>query len=372
MTEPTRPDPFAEIRLTTLHATRGANFWLSRPVTRMDLTVGAYEDISSADVPGVRDALMRAMPGLVEHRCSIGERGGFLLRLARGTYAPHITEHVALELQTMAGHDVGYGRTRGGDVEDEYTLVFEHMHESVGLRAAAFALEVVQRAFAGTLESVDHMVAELRALAATPDTPDVRQDVLCVVSGGVHRSDARALIAQRRGGRDDLVVDVSPSFVLQAGLPFSRTEIAVITDLALVDVPARYQDEERARRLASVVYDALPRRGVAIVPASEWDLQDKARDEDCRVAVFSGEDDITRKDKRNARAAAWPEKGRIVMELRDERHDLGALRTDRAVIAQVAAALAAVTLDELAPDARRAPALPDSSDTEHREGAHVA
>ena len=369
MTEPGRPDPFAEIRLTTLHSTRGANFWLSRPVTRMDLTVGAFEDISSADVPGLREALWRAMPGLVEHRCSIGERGGFLVRLARGTYAPHITEHVALELQTMAGHEVGYGRTRGGDVDDEYTLVFEHIHEAVGMRAAAFALEVVQRAFAGTLESVDHMVAELKALAATQDVPDIRQRVLCAVSGGRLRADVRTIIAERRQCPEDLVVDVSPAYVLQAGLPFSRTEIAVITDLDLVDVPERYQDEERARRLASVVYDALPRRGIAIVPAAEWDLQDKARDEDCRVAVFSGEDDITRKDKRNARAAAWPAKDRILVELRDERHDAGPLVPDRPPAAQVAAALAAFTLEELVPDARPTPTLPEP---DHREGTRVA
>ena len=369
MSEPTRPDPFSEIRLTTLHATRGANFWLSRPVTRIDLTVGAYEDISSADVPGVREALMRTMPGLVEHRCSIGERGGFLVRLARGTYAPHIAEHVALELQTMAGHAVGYGRTRGGDVEGEYTLVFEHVHEAVGIRAAAFALEVVQRAFAGTLDSVDHMVAELRALAATPDTPDVRQDVLCAVSGGTGRALARSLIAGRRGGPDDLVVDVSPSFVLMAGLPFSRAEIAVITDADLTDVPDRYQDEERARRLVSVVYDALPRRGIAIVPADEWDLQDKARDEDLRVAVFSGRDDITVKDKRNARAAAWPVRERIVAELRDELHDLGPLRPDHPAAPQVAAALAVLTLDELAPGTRPVPTLPEP---EPREGARAS
>src|SRR5512132_2337185 len=90
------PDPFSTIRMTTLHAPRGANFWSSRPVTRMDLRVGAYDDISSCDAgPGFTDALVAAMPGLVEHRCSIGERGGFIMRLRRGTYAPHVIEHVA-------------------------------------------------------------------------------------------------------------------------------------------------------------------------------------------------------------------------------------------------------------------------------------
>src|SRR5688500_18975166 len=138
--------------MTALHATRGANYWSRLAITRMDLTVGAYEDISSADVPGVTSALVAAMPGLRDHRCSIGEPGGFIIRLKRETYLPHIVEHVALELQGMIGHDVGYGRTRGGDAPGEYTLIFEHLHEAVGLRAAALALDTVQGAFAGTLD----------------------------------------------------------------------------------------------------------------------------------------------------------------------------------------------------------------------------
>src|SRR5687768_16597673 len=174
--------------MTTLHATRGANFWSSRPVMRMDLSVGAYEEISSADVPGFTEALLAAMPGLVEHRCSIGERGGFVMRLRDGTYAAHIVEHVALELQTMIGHDVGYGKTRGGDIDGEYTMVFEHKHESVGLRAAALALETVQSAFAGTLSGVDHAVAELAALAATANVPRLHQNVLCGITGGSNRA----------------------------------------------------------------------------------------------------------------------------------------------------------------------------------------
>lgn len=186
-----------EIRMTTLHATRGANFWSTRPIMRMDIAVGAYEDISSADVPGFCDALISAMPGLEEHRCSIGERGGFIIRLRDGTYAAHIVEHVALELQTMIGHDVGYGRTRGGDIDEEYTLVFEHFHESVGLRAAALALETVQQAFAGTLNGVTHAVAELKSLAATPGVPPIQQHVLCGITGGSDRAATRNEIVRR-------------------------------------------------------------------------------------------------------------------------------------------------------------------------------
>src|SRR6188472_4044648 len=104
--------------------------------------------------------------------------------MRRGTYAPHIIEHVALELQTMMGHDVGFGKTRGGDVEGEYTLVFEHFHEQVGLRAAALALETVQRAFDGELTSVDAAVAELEAIGEAPDVPRPHVRVVCGITGG--------------------------------------------------------------------------------------------------------------------------------------------------------------------------------------------
>src|SRR4051812_10618719 len=193
----THDDAATEIRMTMLLATRGKNFWSLRPVTRMDLQVGAFDEISSAEAGGTTDRLVGAMPGLVEHRCSIGERGGFITRLRRGTYAPHIIEHVALELQTMMGHDVGFGRTRGGDVDGEYTLVFEHRHEQVGLRAAALALEAGQQAFDGTLETVEPAVAELRAIAETPDTPPLHGRVLCGITGGDHRAEAQQALRER-------------------------------------------------------------------------------------------------------------------------------------------------------------------------------
>src|SRR3954447_4003230 len=180
------PSPYDEIRLLGLRTLRGANFWSRRPVTRMDVAPGAYDDVSSAQVAGVTTALLEALPGLWEHRCSIGERGGFVTRLRRGTYAPHIAEHVGLELQLMMGHDVGYGRARGGDRPGEYTVVLEHLHAAVGLRAAALALEMVRRAFAGELERAlaDAAVAELAALAAEPDEPRPRPRATPAPPGG--------------------------------------------------------------------------------------------------------------------------------------------------------------------------------------------
>ena len=335
--------------MTTLHATRGANYWSRLAITRMDLTIGAYENISSADVPGVTSALVDAMPGLRDHRCSIGEPGGFIIRLKRGTYLPHIVEHVALELQGMIGHDVGYGRTRGGDQPGEYTLIFEHIHESVGLRSAALALEIVQNAFAGKLTSVDHAVAELAALAETPGVPPLLQRVLCGITGGQHRGETRDELVRLGFSGPELIVDVSPSYMLQAGLPYSRSDIAIILDADIRDVPDRYQEKERAGRLVSVVADAVPDGGIVIVPAKEWDIQDRVRDAGCRVAIFATDDNVTGKDKKVARASATVEGRRIMIEQLDSVVEAGWLHEGTSVEAQVAATLAAFTLNELQP-----------------------
>lgn len=343
------PDPKSEIRMKTLHSTHGANYWSRLPITRMDLNIGAYENISSADVAGFTKSLVDAMPGLRDHRCSIGEPGGFLIRLKRGTYCAHIVEHVALELQGMIGHEVGYGRTRGGENTGEYTLIFEHRHEAVGLRAAALALEIVQSAFTGTLISVDYAVAELRALAETSRKPPVIQHVLCGITGGNHRTETRDEMVRLGFDGNELIVDVSPGYLLQAGLPYSRSDIAIILNSDLTDVPERFRDRRRADRLVSVVADAVPEGGIVIVPAKSWEIQDLVRDAGCRVAIFATDGDVTAKDKKVARASATVDGRRILVEEIDRSFELGWVHDRAPIDAQVAAALAAFTLKELQP-----------------------
>lgn len=338
--------PATEIQLTGLHSLRGANFWSQRPVTRLDLVVGKYDEISSADVPGVLESLRGAMPGLIEHRCSIGQRGGFLQRLARGTYAPHIIEHVALELQVMAGLEVGYGKTRGGDVPGEYTVVFEHHHEQAGLRAGALALEIVQRAFAGTLDGVDYAVREVRALLETPDAPTLRQRVLCGITGGGPRHETREEMVRRGLSDADLVVDISPAYLLQAGLPYARSEMAIILDADLSDVPERYREAEPAQRLVGVLADCVRRDGVVIAPAKEWEIQDYAREQRCRVAIFSADDDVTVRDQRVACAVGLVRDRRIVIQTYERTVDGGPLLDGVPIAAQVAAQLAMFAIQE--------------------------
>jgi hypothetical protein len=260
------PDPRAEIRLLSLRALRGPSFWARRPVVRMDVAPGAYDEISSADAPGFTDALVAALPGLREHRCSVGEPGGFVRRLRDGTYAPHIAEHVGLELQASMGHEVGFGRARGGDRPGEYTVVLEHRHTGVGLRAAELALEVVRRAFAGTLDGVEGEVEELRAIAAGEDLPPLRGSVACAVTGGGDLQRFRTELAALCGDARPTVAALTPAFLLHAGLPYATSKVAVILDCDVTGVPPRYAEAAMARRLLAVMADGVPPGGAVVVP----------------------------------------------------------------------------------------------------------
>lgn len=280
------PDPFTEIRLVSLHALRGANYWSPGRVTRMEVDLGAYDDISSADAPWMIERLTAVLPGLVEHRCSRGRRGGFLERLRDGTYAAHITEHVALELQLLIGHTVGFGRTRGNGEPAGYSVVIEHLHEGVGLRAAPLALDVVRRAFADTLESVEPALAELRDAAETVDAPPPRERVRCAITGGSARAEARAALAERGVAPASAIIEVAPGDVLAYGLSYGQSDVAIILDAELTDVPPQYRDPERAARLVATVADAVPRHGTVVAPATANLVHDFVRDAGRTVTRF--------------------------------------------------------------------------------------
>jgi cyanophycin synthetase len=130
----------------------------------------------------------------------------------------------------------------------------------------------------------------------------------------------------------------------------------VILDAAPVDVPERYRETDRARQLVSVVADGVERNGIVVCPAKEWEVQDRARDAGCRVAVFSTADDVTERDTRVAHAVALVRGGRIVFEQGGLAEDGGALRDGVPAAAQVAGALAVRSLEELRPEVLRADA----------------
>src|SRR5690348_1641247 len=99
---------------------RGPNIWTNYPCVEAFVDLGEYKDSPSTDLPGFNGRLMSYLPSMIEHRCSVGERGGFFQRLRRGTYLGHILEHVAIELHALAGVEIGFGRTRETSQEGLY------------------------------------------------------------------------------------------------------------------------------------------------------------------------------------------------------------------------------------------------------------
>ena len=101
-----------DLDIRDIHILRGPNIWANYPVLEAWVDLGGLNDASSEEVSGFNERLKSWLPGMIEHRCSEGVRGGFFQRLDRGTYPAHVLEHVTLELQTLAGHKVGYGKAR--------------------------------------------------------------------------------------------------------------------------------------------------------------------------------------------------------------------------------------------------------------------
>ncbi|MEK7226918.1 MAG: ATP-grasp domain-containing protein, partial [Bacteroidota bacterium] len=97
-------------------------------------------------MPGFRERLEKLFPTMIEHRCSEATRGGFFMRVDEGTWMGHVIEHIALELQTLAGMDVGFGRTRTpeGEKEGVYYVVFSYMEEDAGVYAAKASVNIAQ------------------------------------------------------------------------------------------------------------------------------------------------------------------------------------------------------------------------------------
>ena len=147
-------------------ALRGPNIWSRQPALEVWVDLGPLKDTSSEQIPGFNDRLMSWLPSLIEHRCSVGERGGFFQRLRRGTYLAHILEHVTLELQTLAGTPVGFGRARETHVEGVYKVAIRYQEESLG-RAC---LETARRlCLAAVYDLPFEIAAELKPLRELAD-----------------------------------------------------------------------------------------------------------------------------------------------------------------------------------------------------------
>ena len=214
------------MKILEIKALRGPNYWsVRRPkLIQMKLDLEEMEDRPTNTIPGFLERLDKLMPSLYEHRCSELKPGGFYERVTEGTWMGHVIEHLALELQTLAGMDTGFGRTRGTGVTGEYYVCFSYLEEDAGIYAARASVNIAQALTDDKPYSLDEDIMRMREIrentrlgpstgcivdeAAKRGIPYIRlnKHSLVQLGYGIHQKRIRATIASTTG---NIAVDIA-------------------------------------------------------------------------------------------------------------------------------------------------------------------
>ena len=315
---PTPSGPAApDLRILETRVYRGPNVWSYERAIHLVVDLGVLEGYPTDTLPGFTEALLEHLPGIRQHTCSLGYAGGFVERLEKGTWLGHVAEHVALQLQTEAGHDLRRGKTRMVKGKPGvYNVIYGYADETVGLAAGELAVRLVNHLvqaeegfdFAAELDgflrraqrvafgpSTQAIIDE----AVSRDIPWIRLNSASLVQlgQGVHAQRIRATMTSRTGA---LAVDVASdkdltgTLLAAAGLPTPKQEV----------VRTRSGAIEAARRIGFPVVvkplDGNHGRGVCLDLQSVEDV-DKAFDiaqEESRRGSIVVESFVTGKDYR--------------------------------------------------------------------------
>ena len=155
------------MKILKIQALRGPNIWsiTRKKLIQMRLDLEDLEEKPTNKIPGFRERIEALIPSMIDHRCSEGCKGGFFQRVDRGTWMGHVIEHIALEIQTLAGMDVGFGRTRETKTPGVYNVVFNYIEEKVGLYAAEAGVRIAEALIEGVpydLQADIKMMREIR------------------------------------------------------------------------------------------------------------------------------------------------------------------------------------------------------------------
>ncbi|MEC9159972.1 MAG: cyanophycin synthetase [Bacteroidota bacterium] len=139
------------MKIIDIKTMKGPNYWSVRRhnLTVMVLDLEEMEQFPTNKIDGFGERLEKMFPSMYTHRCSVGKAGGFFQRVKQGTWMGHVIEHIALEIQTLAGMDCGFGRTRGYGEEGVYFVVFNHMVGKVGRYAAKASFRIAEALISG-------------------------------------------------------------------------------------------------------------------------------------------------------------------------------------------------------------------------------
>ena len=214
------------MKIVEIKVMRGPNFWSVRRVKliQMKLDLEDMEQKPTNLIPGFKERMEQLMPSLYEHRCSEGEPGGFFNRVIEGTWMGHVIEHIALEIQTLAGMDTGFGRTRGTGIEGEYYVCFSYLEEDAGVYAAKAAVRIAEALIFDKPYDLSDDIQRLREIredtrlgpstgcivdeAGKRGIPFIRlnKHSLVQLGYGVHQKRIRATIASTTG---NIAVDIA-------------------------------------------------------------------------------------------------------------------------------------------------------------------
>ncbi|MES2134457.1 MAG: cyanophycin synthetase [Bacteroidota bacterium] len=158
------------MKILNIQALRGPNIWSvnRKKLIQMRLDLEEMEQLPTNKIPGFRERIEAMFPTMIEHRCSEEVKGGFFHRIERGTWMGHVIEHIALETQSLAGMETGFGRTRETKTPGTYNVVFSYIEEKVGMFAAESAVNIAE----ALIKGVDYdLQADLKKMR------EIREDV---------------------------------------------------------------------------------------------------------------------------------------------------------------------------------------------------
>jgi cyanophycin synthetase len=154
------------MKIREIRAMRGPNYWSIRrhKLIVMKLDLMEMEEFPTNKISGFSERLEAMFPTMYAHECSEGCPGGFFKRVKEGTWMGHVVEHIALEIQTLAGMDVGFGRTRSTSEHGVYNVVFTYMEEKAGMYAGRAAVRIAEAIAANVDYNLEEDIQNMREI----------------------------------------------------------------------------------------------------------------------------------------------------------------------------------------------------------------
>jgi len=154
------------MKIIEIKTLRGPNYWSNyrKKLIVMKLDLETLEEQPTNLIEGFSERLEYMFPSMRKHRCSKDHAGGFFERVKEGTWMGHVIEHIALEIQSLAGMECGFGRTRGTGTKGMYNVVFSYMEEAVGVFAAKASVKIAESLIDGSFYDLDADIITMRKM----------------------------------------------------------------------------------------------------------------------------------------------------------------------------------------------------------------